>query len=151
AELLRAEQHEAQVAAALGDVEQHFSDIGVGSVTGRVLVERVDEDDKMLDAKIPPLQVLPELGNDASEDEILRIFLQVRDVDYIHRAIRKAPERKIAHCSRIGDQSGAARRDVRQPVPDLADGRDVMGAPALAVLLLHPLQYIAEPRLEVGE
>ena len=51
----------------------------------------------MLDAEIPALQVLAELGYDASEDEVLRIFLEVGDVHYVHRAVAKAPERQIAH------------------------------------------------------
>src|SRR5437660_8918581 len=150
-ELLRAEQNEAEVPAPLRDIEQHFSDVSIGSITRRVFVELVDEDDEMLDAQIPTLQVLAELGHDASEDEILSIFLEVGDVDYIHRAIRKAPEWEIAYIAGVGDQSGAAGGDVRQAVADLANGGHMMGAPALAVPLLHSLKYIAEPGIQVGE
>src|SRR5688572_21627967 len=75
AELLRAEEDEPEVAAPLRDVEQHLPDVGIGSITGRVLVQLVDEDDEVLDAQIPSLQVLTELRDNASEDEILRIFL----------------------------------------------------------------------------
>src|SRR5437870_9592411 len=61
-ELLRAEQNEAEVATTLRDIEQHFSDVSIGSpdITRRVFVELVDEDDEMLDAQIPTLQVLAE-------------------------------------------------------------------------------------------
>src|SRR5882724_889743 len=150
-ELLRAEQNEAEVAAALRDVEQHLPDVSIGPITRCVLVELVDEDDEVLDAQIPALKVLAELGHDASEDEVLSIFLEVGDVDYIHRAILKAPEWEIAHGSRVGYESGATRRDVRKSVANFADRRHVMGAPALAVPLLHSLKNVAEPGIEVGE
>ena len=150
-ELLRAEENEAEVTTALRDIEQHLSDVSIGSITRRILVELVDENDEVLDAEIPALQVLAKLGHDPSEDEVLRIFLEVGDVHYIHRAIGKAPERKVAHTSGIGDEPRAARRDVRQPVADFPDRRHVMGAPALAVFFLHALEDIAEPALEIGE
>src|SRR6266566_556393 len=151
AELLRAEQNEAEVAAALRDVEQHLPDVGVGTIPWRVLVELVDKNDEVLDAQVPPLQVLAELRDDASEDEVLRIFLEVCDIDYVHRAVLKAPERQVADGSRVGDESGAAGGDVRQPVSNLADRRHVMRAPALSVLLFHPLEHIAEPGVEIGK
>src|SRR6476661_9926037 len=95
AELLRAEEHEAEVAAALGDIEQHFPDVGVLAITRSVFVELVDKHDEMLDAEIPAFEVLAQLGHDASEDEILGIFFEVGDVDYVHRAVLKAPEGKV--------------------------------------------------------
>src|SRR5438477_2517369 len=142
AELLRTEQNQAEVPAALRDIEQHFSDVSVGPITRRVFVELVDEDDEVLDAEIPALQMLAELGYDASEDEVLRIFLEVGDVDYVHRAVRKAPKGEVAHVARVGHQSGAARRDIRETVANFADGRDVVRAPTLPVALLHSLQDI---------
>src|SRR6266550_2862789 len=105
----------------------------------------------MLDAEIPPLQVLTKLGHDAGEDEILRIFLEVGDVDYVHRTVTKAPEWEIAHLAGVRDETRAPGGDVRQPVSNLADRRDVMGAPALTVFLLHPLKNVAEPGVEIGE
>src|SRR5258705_12504191 len=109
AKLLRAEQNEAEVPAALRDVEQHLPHIGIWSITWRVLVQLVDEDDEVLDAKIPPLQVFTELRDNASEDEILRILLEVADVDYVHRRVLKAPEPWVALLARIGHQSAATR------------------------------------------
>src|SRR5438270_122079 len=76
-------------------------------------------------------------------------FLEVGDVDYIHRPIGKAPEWKIADLAGVGDESGAARRNVRQAVADLANRGNVMCAPALAVFLFHSLQHIAEPGVEI--
>jgi hypothetical protein len=58
AKLLGAEEHEPQVAAAFGDVEQHLADVGVRSVAGRVLVQLVHEDDHVAHAEIAPLEVL---------------------------------------------------------------------------------------------
>src|SRR5256885_12098629 len=104
----------------------------------------------MLDAKIPAFEVFTEFGDNASEDEILRIFLEIGDIDYVHRPICKAPERQIAHCAGVRDQSGAAGGDVGKAVANFSYRRDVMGAPALTVLLLHSLQHIAEPGIEIG-
>src|SRR4030081_604542 len=92
AELLRAKQDETEVSATLGDVEQHLPDVGVASIAWRVLVQLVDEYNEVLDAQIPPLQVLAQLGDDPGEDEVLRIFLEVGDIHDVHRAILKAPK-----------------------------------------------------------
>src|SRR3954465_1292286 len=56
-ELLRAEQHQTEVAATLCDIEQHLPDVGVGTITRRVLVELIDEDYEMFDAEVPALEV----------------------------------------------------------------------------------------------
>jgi hypothetical protein len=94
--LLSTEHYETEVPPSLGDVEQHFPDISIGPVPRRVLVQLVDEYDEVFDAKVSALEMFAELGNDSSEDEVLRIFLEVGDVDYIHRPVDKAPERKVA-------------------------------------------------------
>ena len=135
--LLRAEEHEAEISAALGEVEQHLSDVGVLSIVRRILVQLVDEHDDVVDAEIALLEVLAELGDDAREDQILRGLLEGGDVDHVHRAILKAPEGQVADGAVVGHQTGAARRDVRQPVADLSDGRDVVRPPALVVLAFH--------------
>ena len=100
AELLRAEQHEPEIAAALGEVEQHFPDVGVLPIARRVLVQLVDEHDDVLDAEVALLEMLAELRDDAREDQILRVFLERGDVDHIHRAVLKAPERQVADGAR---------------------------------------------------
>ena len=150
-ELLRTEQNEAEVAATLRNIEQHLPDVGVGSIARCVFVELVDEDDEMLDPQIPPLQMLAELGDDASEDEVLRIFLEVGDIHDVHRPVGKAPEGEIAHRARVGDESRTASGDIGETIPNFADRGNVMGAPALSILFLHPLQHIAEPRIEIGK
>src|SRR5258705_2213899 len=149
AKLLRAEQNEAEVPAALRDVEQHLPHIGIWSITWRVLVQLVDENDEVLDAKIPPLQVFTELRDNASEDEILRIFLEVGDVDYVHRPVLKAPEREVAHMAGIRHQSGAAGGDVREAVSHVSDRGDMVGPPPLTVLLCPPLEGIAKHRVRI--
>src|SRR4030081_1474047 len=112
AELLRAKQDETEVSATLGDVEQHLPDGGVTAIARRILVQLVDEHDEVLDAQIPPLQVLAQLGDDPGEDEVLRIFLEVGDIHHVHRAVLNAPKWKVAYRTRIGDQTSAACGDV---------------------------------------
>lgn len=63
------------------------------------------------------------------EDQILRILFERRYVHYIHRAILEAPEREIAHFAGVGDQTGAAGRNVGEAVAYLPDGGNVVGAP----------------------
>ena len=126
-----------QRATALRDIEEHLSDVGIGSITRRILVELVDENDEVLDAEIPALQVLAKLGHDPSEDEILRIFLEVGDIHYVHRAIGKAPKGEIADSTGVGNETGTAGGDVGQAIPHLADRRDVVRPPALTSPLLH--------------
>ena len=102
AELLRAEQHEPEIPAALREVEQHFANVGVLSVVRRILVQLVDEHDDVVDAEVALLEMFPKLGDDAREDQILRVLLEGRDVDHIHRAILES--------SRTGGRSRRRRR-----------------------------------------
>ena len=111
-ELLGAEENQAQIAPSLRDIEQHFPDVSIWPIARRVLVELVDEHHEVFDAEVSSLQVLAQLGDDAGKDEILRIFLEVCDVHYVHRLVAKAPERKVADGPGIGHQSSASGRDV---------------------------------------
>ena len=61
-ELLRAEEHEAEVPAAFREVEQHLSHIGVLSIVRRVLVQLVDEHDDVIHAEVALLEVLAKLA-----------------------------------------------------------------------------------------
>lgn len=47
----------------------------------------------MVDAEVALFQVLAELGDDTRKDEILRVLLEPGDIDNVHRAVLKAPER----------------------------------------------------------
>ena len=105
----------------------------------------------MLHTEVALLQVLPKPGDDPREDQVLRILLESGDVDHIHRAVLKAPEREVAGGAVIGDEPLAAERNVREPIADLPDGRDMVGPPALIVLLLQPAEHVAEPGIEVRE
>src|SRR3954469_3941150 len=134
AELLRAEQHEAEIPAAFSEIEQHFPDISLLAVVRGVLVQLVDEHDDVIDAEVALLEVFPKLGDDAREDQILRGLLERGDVDYIHRSVLKAPERQGPDRAVVSHETRASGRDVREPIPYLADGRHVMGAPAVGVL-----------------
>ena len=58
-----------------------------------------------------------QLRHDAGEDQVLRVFLEPRDVDHIHRPVLKAPEWQVARCAVIRDEALAAERDVGQPIP----------------------------------
>ena len=73
------------------------------------------------------------LRDDPRKDQILRVLLEVRDVDHVHRSIGEAPPWQIARRAVVGHQPGAALSDVGQSISNLADRRDVVGAPALAV------------------
>ena len=151
AELLRAEEHQTQVPPSFSKVQKHLPDIGILSVTRRILVELVHEDDDVLHAEVSFLQMLAQLRNDAREDEILCIFLERCDVDDIHRAVLKAPEWQVADAAIVGDEASAARRNVGEAVPHLANGRDVMRPPAFIAPLFHGDEQLAEPSLQVGE
>ena len=97
AELLRREQHEPEVAAALGEIEQHLPHVGVGAVGRRVLVELVDEHDDVVHAEVAPLEVLAQLGDDAGEDQVLRQRVEPGDVDDVHAPVGEgAPGQIVA-------------------------------------------------------
>ena len=151
AKLLRAEEHQAQVSPALGEVEKHLADVCVLSVTRCVLVELVHEHDDVLHTEVSLLEMLAQLRDDAREDQILRVFLERGDVDDIHRAVLKAPEWQITNAAVVGDEARTARGDVREAVAHLANRRDVVRAPALVPALLHGDEHVAEPSLQVGE
>src|SRR5205814_1611384 len=70
-ELFSAEQDQAEVAAALRDVEQHLLDVRLRSVARRILVQLVDEDHDGVHTQLPPLELLAQLRDDAREYEIL--------------------------------------------------------------------------------
>ena len=63
AELLRREEHQPEVAAALGEVEQHLPHVGVGAVGRGVLVQLVHEHHHVVHAEVAPLEVLAQLGD----------------------------------------------------------------------------------------
>ncbi len=83
----------------------------------------------MFYAEIAALEVFAKLGDDARENQILRVFLERRYVYYIHHPVLEAPEWKVAHRAGIGDETGASRRDVRETIANFSDRRDVMRAP----------------------
>ena len=105
----------------------------------------------MVDAEVALFQVLAELGDDTGKDEILRVLLERGDIDNLHRAVLKAPERQIAHRAIVGDQSRAPRRDVGQPVPHFANDGLMVRAPTVVVLALHGGEDVTEPAFEIGE
>ena len=59
AELLGGEQHQPQIAAPLGEIEQHLPNVGVGALGGGVLVELVHEHDDVIHTQIATLEMLP--------------------------------------------------------------------------------------------
>ena len=105
----------------------------------------------MLHAEVALFEVLAKLRNDSREDEVLRIRLEVRDVDDVHGAVAEVSERQIAHRAVVGDQPAAARGDIGEAIAHFADRRDMVRAPRLGVLLLHSREQIAEPALEFSE
>src|SRR5881392_2428712 len=78
-ELFSAEQDQAEVAAALRDVEQHLLDVRLRSVARRILVQLVDENHDRVHAQLPPLELLAQLRDDAREYEILAERIDIRD------------------------------------------------------------------------
>ena len=151
AKLLRAEEHQPEVPTAFGDIEQHFADISIGSIVRGILVQLIDEDDDVIHAELPPLELFTQPGHHPGEDEVLCVFLHVGDIDHVHRAIHKAPERQIRHGAVIGHESSAARGQIGQAVPDLAHGGGVVRAPGVAVGIFQLAQHLPEPRIEIGE
>src|SRR6185503_10751315 len=51
----------------------------------------------------------------------------------------------------VSDEAAASRGDVDQTIPDFADRRDVMRAPALEALVLHREEDVTEPFVEITE
>src|SRR5947208_16468540 len=132
AELLRTEQHQAEVAAALRDVEQHLLDVRLGSSPGRVLVELVDEHDDGIHAQLTPLELLAQPRDDAGEDEILSQRIHVGDIDDVDGAVFEPVPGKIAGRTIVGHESLASRGNTQQAVAHLAYRSDVMGPPGVA-------------------
>jgi hypothetical protein len=102
-------------------------------------------------AEVAALEMLAQLGNDAGEDEILRILLEERDIHHVHRPVGEAPERQVADAAVVGHQARAAGGDVRQPVPHLADRRRRGGCATIPSSSPPALQQVAEPCIEIGE
>ena len=138
AELLRREQHQAEIAAALGEIEQHLPHVGVGALGRGVLVELVDEHDHVVDAEVAALEVLAQLGDDPGEDQVLRQRIETGHVDHVHAPIGEGAPGQIVGRAVVGHQSLGAGADVAQPIPDLPDGREVMRLPHLPALRPAP-------------
>ena len=79
-ELLRAEQHETEVATTFGNVEQHFANICVVPVGRCVLVEFIDEDDDVIDSEAASFEMFAQFRHNAGKDKVLRIFINAGDV-----------------------------------------------------------------------
>ena len=150
-ELLRRKEHEPEIAAALRDIEEHFPHIRVGPVGRGVLVEFVNKHNHMIHAERAFLEVLTELRDDARKNQVLRVLFEIRNVHHVHAAIVERAPWEIAHRPVVGHETAAARRDVRQAIPNLPDRGDVMRAPLLLVLFFHRAQQIAEPAFKVRE
>ena len=92
AELLRREQHQPEVAAALREVEQHLADVGIGTIGRRVLVELVHEHDDVVHPEVAALEMLAQLGDHAGEDQILRQGVEAGDVHHVHAPVGELPQ-----------------------------------------------------------
>ncbi len=153
AKLLRGEEHEAEVASPLRKVDEHLADVGVLSVRGGVLVELVHEDDDVVHPQIAALQVLPELGDHPRKDEVLRQRIDPRHVEHVCSAIPEFAPGKVVGRAVVGDETLGPGGNVAEPVADLSDGGDVVGAPNLP----SPADYLqevedrAEELLQIGE
>ena len=127
------EEHQAQIPPALGDVQQRLPQICVLAVRWRVFVKFVDNHYHVLHAQIVLLQALPELADNSGKDQILRLRVQVRDVDDVDGPVLECAPRQVATELVRADQALVAGAEVRQAVVDLADGGVVVGFPLGAV------------------
>ena len=154
AELFGAEEHQAEVAAALGDVEQHFLDVGVRPVARCVLVQLIHEHDDGIDAELATLELLAEFRYHAGEHEVLAERIDVGDVDHVDRAILELSPRQIARRTVVRHEALAARGDIEQTVADLAHRGDVVGPPGVAATAGGDFQTVedrTEQAIEIGK
>ena len=132
AELLRGEEHQAEIPPALGEVEQHLPDIGVGAIGRGVLVQLIDEHDHVVDAEVAALEVLAQLGDAAREDQVLGERVDAGHVHHVDGAVLELAPGKVVGRAVVDDESLGAGADVAEAVPHLPDRGDVMRAPHLA-------------------
>ena len=128
-ELLRSKKHESEVSPPLGNVEQHLAHVRIGTIARRVLVELVHEHHHVIDAQRSLFKTLPQLRDHAREDQVLRVRLEIRDVNDVHRAITECAKRQVAHGAVVRHEAAAARGNVAEPIAHLADRCDMVRAP----------------------
>ena len=153
-ELFGAEEHQAEVATALGDVEQHLLDVGVRPIPRCVLVQLIHEDHHGIDAELASLELLAQPRDYTREDEVLAERIDVGDVDHVDRAIFELRPGQIARRPVVRHEPLAPRRDVEQAVAHLTHGGDVMRPPGVAAPPRGDLETIkdrAKQAIEIGK